>query len=278
MESREKLNEYLKAFCNRMNEKAVELGMKNSVFNDPAGVDNYSSANDILRCLVKAGTNKVILDIWSKPAYTIKTLGEIKREFTVESKLFTGVGSDSLTKYYKVIGGKGGTLTIPKIYNSSAIVQDPDGEGFLAGVVTLADQPNDMPNNRFHAMRQALDVALNKGEDVCAQSAVVCRLPSTPNSEAEVIYEKNPDMIVRPASMSKLLTAIVVLDMADDLESSVFITQEMIELVPKGFYQRYLKAGDEVRIIDLLRTLMLPSSNAAGYILGAHFGQKLLQK
>lgn len=271
--------ECVKAFCGLMNKKAAELGMNNSEFNDPAGVNNYSTANDILRCLIKAGTNKVINDIWSHPRYVIKTLGEIKREFTVESKTFVGVGTEALTRHYKVIGGKGGTLTVPKIYNSSVIVYSPDGQSRLAGVVMLADEPNDMPNNKFEAMRQAFDVALNGGEgSVCAKSVAVCKLPLNADEEVEMLYTKNPDIVVRPASMSKLMTAIVTLELADDLGERVLVTEEMINLVPRGFYQRYVKAGDELTVFDLLRTLMLPSSNAAGYILGVYFGQMVLEK
>ena len=39
-----------------------------------------------------------------------------------------------------------------------------------------------------------------------------------------------------------------------------------------------LKAGDIVTVIDLLRTLLHVSSNAAGYIFGAFVGKKLAEK
>jgi len=51
---------YVDLFVLRMNEKAASLGMINSKFNDPAGIDNYSSASDMMKCVLAASQNQVI--------------------------------------------------------------------------------------------------------------------------------------------------------------------------------------------------------------------------
>ncbi len=76
------------------------------------------------------------------------------------SKTLMGVNSEHLCNYYKVLGGKGGTLNIPKIFNSAVIVQVSDSKEQLACVVMKANTPNEGAENRFVAAKQAIDAAM----------------------------------------------------------------------------------------------------------------------
>lgn len=264
---------YVDLFVLRMNEKAASLGMINSKFNDPAGIDNYSSASDMMKCVLAASQNQVINEVWSRPNYTYSLGGVNPRELNVVSKTLTGVGVEAIRDYYKVLGGKGGVLVDYKQYNSAVLVDNPHDSNVLACVIMGAEDPRDKSNNCFKADKQAIDCALGKGDSVCAKSAIVCVKPDSKTEEPTVLYSKNADEVTRPASTSKILTAITALDYIKDLDDTVEVTEEMIALVKKGFYQKMLKAGDVIKIRDLLHVMMLPSSNLGAFVLAAYSGR-----
>lgn len=266
----------LERFGLLMNEKARELNMINSVFNDPAGIENYSTANDILNCLIEAVNTEVIYDIFTQKKDVIKIKGSNEREMAFESKTLLGTRSEDLTGYYKTICGKGGTLSIPKIFNSAVVVETSDNVK-LACVVMNAYGSNESNENRFAAIKQAVDAALgNAGErNVCAKSAIVCIMPENKRDELNIIYKKNPCEIIKPASMSKMLTAIVVLEHIKDIRTEICVKQEMIDMIPDIFYHKDFMAGDIVSVRDLLSAMFLPSSNAAAYILGCVVGEMI---
>ena len=58
---------YVDLFVLRMNEKAASLGMINSIFNDPAGIDNYCTASDMMKCVLAASQDQVLNGVWSRP-------------------------------------------------------------------------------------------------------------------------------------------------------------------------------------------------------------------
>ena len=131
----------LELFCDYMNKKAAELGMTNTVFRDPTGVDNYSTSSDIMKCLLWATDNKKLHEIWKLPDYTADIKGENPRLYSVISLSKKGENCQYLTDHYEVIVGKGGTLLIPKIYNSAMLVKMPEegSRDALACVIMGAD-------------------------------------------------------------------------------------------------------------------------------------------
>ena len=265
--------ERVSIFCGLMNKKAAELGMKNSTFNDPAGINNFSTARDIMQVLLQVAKNETVNSIWTKRAYTVNIEGDCPRTLELISKTLQGEGNGKLLESYKVLAGKGGTLTYKNINNSSILALDPAGNGRLACVVMGAWDPNSGPNNRFNAAKQVFDKALGKGNaEICAESAIVYRIYDDAEKEPCLLYEQNADKVIPPASMSKMLTALTALDFIKDLNTKITVKEAHIALVQKGFYQRYLKAGDVISFFDLLHTLLLPSSNLGGFVIADYVG------
>ena len=64
-----------RGFIERMNEKAAGLGLKNTHYADPSGLDarNVSSAYDMARLITYASRNNLIASIMRLPEYTIRT-------------------------------------------------------------------------------------------------------------------------------------------------------------------------------------------------------------
>lgn len=264
------VKECLAAFCEKMNEKAAALGMHSAHFVDAAGIANEASARDILRLVVAAAECAPLQKVWSTREYTACIGGENAREIPLVSKTLANVTSGCLTDHYHILGGKGGTLTRLRAF-STAVLAQVEGE-VLACVVMYAQDANEGPQNRWEAARRALDAALGKGEDTCAACAAVCRL-----SEPEtLLYAKNVDEVKMPASMSKILTALIVYEYLSE-DETLFVTQELTDSVqPRGFYVEDIIHGDTLTVRDAMRLLMLPSSNATAFLLAEAVGRKIL--
>ena len=82
-------------------------------------------------------------------------------------------------------------------------------------------------------------------------------------STGEVLFEKNADEILYPASTTKILTGYIALQMADLDNDVVSISQEAIDLVPSGYQKVPLSAGEKVNMEDLVGAMLVMSGNEA---------------
>lgn len=87
-----------------------------------------------------------------------------------------------------------------------------------------------------------------------------------------VLYEKNADERRFPASTTKIMTALITLENVDDLNTVVTAEASDFENVTADSSNADIKQGEQVRVIDLLYALMLPSANEAAYMLARHVG------
>ena len=78
--------------------------------------------------------------------------------------------------------------------------------------------------------------------------------------KGEIIFEKDPDTIRYPASMTKILTVLLGIMYVDDLYQTVVVSDTAVA-VPEDSSTMYLKAGEEIRFIDVLYGTMLLSAN-----------------
>ena len=77
--------------------------------------------------------------------------------------------------------------------------------------------------------------------------------------DQQVLYEKNSDERLFPASLTKVLTAIVALDNMENLHKKITITEQDIEgLAEANASVAGLEAGEQVTLEDLLYALILP--------------------
>ena len=85
-------------------------------------------------------------------------------------------------------------------------------------------------------------------------------------NDESVIYEINSEEIVQIASLTKIVTAITVIENTENLNKEVTITREMLQGLD-GYAKAGFKAGDKLTYIDLLYALMLPSAADAAQAL-----------
>jgi len=90
------------------------------------------------------------------------------------------------------------------------------------------------------------------------------------------LYALNPDEPRSPASLTKVATALVVLDHAD-LDDLVTIEEEdRVDLLESHVGPNGLAVGDQLSVRDLLAGLLIPSGNDAARALARHVGGALL--
>lgn len=78
----------------------------------------------------------------------------------------------------------------------------------------------------------------------------------------EVIYEKNPDATMYPASTTKIMTVWLALTMTDDYTQKITVSENAVNIAEDESSAK-LRAGEEVRLIDLMYAAMLVSGNDA---------------
>ena len=88
-------------------------------------------------------------------------------------------------------------------------------------------------------------------------------------STGRIIYEKNSTKKLYPASTTKILTAILVIENCK-LDDIVTVKESALNNIPNGYVTCNLQIGEQLSIKDLLYALMIPSANDAAYVLAEH--------
>ena len=86
-----------------------------------------------------------------------------------------------------------------------------------------------------------------------------------------VIYAKNADTTRYPASLTKIMTAIVVIENSN-LSDVIKMTYDEVSKVPSGYSNAGLKVDEELTVDQLLHLLLLCSASDAAYALADHVG------
>lgn len=97
-------------------------------------------------------------------------------------------------------------------------------------------------------------------EDLSADQLYALSAILMTQDKGEVIFEKDADAVRYPASMTKILTVLLGIMFVEDLEEKVIVSEAAVN-VPEDSSTMYLKAGEEVRFIDILYGTMLLSAN-----------------
>lgn len=94
-------------------------------------------------------------------------------------------------------------------------------------------------------------------------------LANTDNEK--ILYERNADEKIYPASITKLMTAILVVENCK-LNDEVTISEKAVKSVPWGYVNANLKSGEKLTVENLLNAMLIPSANDAANALAEHVG------
>tara|TARA_B100000767_G_scaffold103390_1_gene99287 strand:- start:9520 stop:10662 length:1143 start_codon:yes stop_codon:yes gene_type:complete len=83
----------------------------------------------------------------------------------------------------------------------------------------------------------------------------------------KILYELQPDHSIHPASMTKIMTAIVAFDLLTNnkisLDDMVTISEKAWRMSQAGYSSMFIMVNDEISIEDLLRGIIIASGNDA---------------
>ena len=103
---------------------------------------------------------------------------------------------------------------------------------------------------------------INANIDIKARTAILQDFLS-----GEVLYEKEPDRSIYPASMTKIMTAIIAFDLIKSgdlsLDEKFIISEKAWRLSTAGYSSMFIMVGDQVSVEDLLRGIIVASGNDA---------------
>lgn len=262
----------LNYFVEHMNHRAKLIGMNNTVFHNPSGLNSegqVSSSRDMLKLILNASSQTQILRVWGVKNHTVNVKGDNAREISIE----TTVKNNALDDFYVVQGGKTGTITSAGyIYNLATICSDSEGQLYattVLGAPTISD--------RFNDTKIAIDAIKNNIENPTFSATSVSSLKLSPNqdlflsSPQESLIKKDEETTVAPASLTKIMTALIMLESIRDMNETFEIRR--VDLV--GGSGNYFKEGDIISFEDALYLLLLPSSNVVAQALARTIGRKL---
>ena len=84
-----------------------------------------------------------------------------------------------------------------------------------------------------------------------------------------LVYAYNPDMRIEPASLVKIMTALVAIENGN-LEDTVLVTSNAIAPIPDYAATLQLQAGEEFTLNDLMYCLLVGSANDAANVIAEH--------
>ena len=83
----------------------------------------------------------------------------------------------------------------------------------------------------------------------------------------EILYEKEPDRSIYPASMTKIMTTIIAFDLIKSgdlsLEDKFIVSEKAWRLSTSGYSSMFIMVGDEVSVEELLHGIITASGNDA---------------
>jgi len=100
------------------------------------------------------------------------------------------------------------------------------------------------------------------GPSITAKTAILIDFDS-----GAVLYELEPDMSIYPASMTKIMTSIVVFDLLKKdkltLEDKFIISEKAWRMSQSGYSSMFIMVNDEVSVENLLKGIIIASGNDA---------------
>tara|TARA_B100000989_G_scaffold204805_1_gene155036 strand:+ start:2664 stop:3815 length:1152 start_codon:yes stop_codon:yes gene_type:complete len=108
----------------------------------------------------------------------------------------------------------------------------------------------------------SLFISVNANIDIKARTAILQDFLS-----GEILYEKEPDSTIYPASMTKIMTSIIAFDLIKSgdlsLQDKFIISEKAWRLSTAGYSSMFIMVGDEVSVEDLLLGIIIASGNDA---------------
>jgi len=109
----------------------------------------------------------------------------------------------------------------------------------------------------------SLDISIAKTNfDITARTAILQDYLS-----GQILYEKDADRKIFPASMTKIMTSIIAFDLLEkgelSLDEKFLVSENAWRLSEAGYSSMFIMIGDEISVENLLRGIIVSSGNDA---------------
>ena len=118
----------------------------------------------------------------------------------------------------------------------------------------------------FIWLNSSLVLASSEMPNLISQAAILMD-----NKTEKILYDKNANEKMYPASTTKIVTAIVVLEHCD-LNETVTVSYDAAMSIPDGYSSASLQVGEQLTVEQLLELLLVHSANDAANVLAEHTG------
>ena len=108
--------------------------------------------------------------------------------------------------------------------------------------------------------------ATDNSISVDSEAVLLCDMDT-----GKVLYEKNRNEKMYPASTTKMLTAILTIENAN-LNDTIQVKESIVNAIPSGYSIAGLKGNEMVTVEQLLNVLLVHSANDAADVLGDYIG------
>lgn len=107
--------------------------------------------------------------------------------------------------------------------------------------------------------------------DISANAAILYSVDTD-----TIVYEKNADDRIHPASTTKILAVALAMELCDDLDNTIVTVPEGVwsEFMGMNISHADLKAGEQLSMRVLLNCMIVQSANEAAVALAAHYGRE----
>ncbi|MBU1177403.1 hypothetical protein KKH96_03090 [Patescibacteria group bacterium] len=140
------------------------------------------------------------------------------------------------------------------------------GRSFTSSL--LSTNPNFIPIRDWTVIEPEIEA---KSASIFKISSIDPALAKNSELKENILYEKNIDLILPIASITKLMTALITLERTDDLSKNIIISENAIKAYGG---QGGLIVNEEISIINTLHVLLMESSNDAAVALSEVIGEK----
>lgn len=289
-------------FMTYVQQKAENIGMTGSTWVNPYGGRlygfNFTTAADLLKMMFFAVGDGRLLEYMGCESADVTIYGEHERTTTINNnintqfKTFYSSMHSGATCPYRLIANKAGAHTNETDVhtNGFALVMLAEVEGRLVVAATgIGDTSlgyTEGRENRVKGMVELLDIcaASIRGEDINGMSVTFCNiaaaafLPPFAQTYASLnldyIYSLNPTTEFMPASVSKVMAAIGMLDWLDMGEFHS-IWQDANELVNDSDFTAY--AGDVQSVKSSMYAMLTASEGANTLSLARVAGEHIIR-
>ena len=83
----------------------------------------------------------------------------------------------------------------------------------------------------------------------------------------KILYEKSPDLMIFPASMTKIMTTIITFELLQkgdlSLDDKFFVSENAWRLSQAGYSSMFIMVGDQISVENLLKGIIVASGNDA---------------